>query len=272
MIEGRHFFAGTNPSWLAHKALAVNLSDLAAMGATPRWATLSLTLPEANAAWLDKFMAGWAPLAQQHGVALIGGDTTSGPLSVSVQLMGEVNIGEQVTRKGARVGDAIWVTGTLGDAALALNLLKADRAVSIPLARALHQPLPPVRFGCQLSTLASAAIDVSDGLVADLGHICKASDVGARLHVAWLPRSQDFRQHAPDDWAALALSGGDDYQLCFCTALDEATVQRIAESTDVSVSRIGDVVAGAGVQCILADGSIATLDDQGFDHFNGKRP
>lgn len=270
LVEGRHFFAGTDPASIAHKALAVNLSDLAAMGAVPRWATLSLTLPNADAGWLDGFIAGWLPLAQQHGVALIGGDTTAGPLSVSVQLMGEVMVGKQVTRHGANVGDSIWVTGTLGDAALALHLLNADKAVPTALAEALHRPRPPVGFGRQLPTLASAAIDVSDGLAADLGHICHASGVGASIYMESLPRSADFNRQVPDDWARLAL-GGDDYQLCFCTGLDDTAVLQLAESTDVSVTRIGDVVDGSGVQCILSDGSIASIEDTGFDHFNGKQ-
>ncbi len=274
LIAGRHFPLETAADDIGWKALAVNLSDLAAMGALPRWCTLALTLPSANDAWLRDFVAGFAALARAHGVALVGGDTTRGALSLSVTAIGEVPCGQALRRDGARVGDLICVTGTLGDAALALRRIqRGDTSESEPddgaerwLRQRLDRPLPRVGAGCALRDLASAAIDLSDGLIGDLGHVLERSAVAAELRVDALPTSEAFARlaHAADR-PELQLAGGDDYELCLCVAPERIDAARAA--IDVPLTVIGRVVEGRGLRVLGADGATISLSRSAYRHF-----
>ncbi len=219
LVSGVHFPCETAASAIGHKSLAVNLSDLAAMGATPAWATLSLTLPENDSTWIDEFSRAFLALADRYNVQLVGGDTTRGPLSVTVQAHGLVSQGEALMRKGAAPGDRIYVTGTLGDAGLALQL---QESAPVSLRKKLDYPEPRIEAGQLLAGLASAAIDISDGLLADLGHLLEDADAGASLQVDSLPRSKAFISslqksvsQQPSRYYELPLSAGDDYELCF---------------------------------------------------------
>lgn len=264
LVAGRHFLPDTDPEGLGHKALAVNLSDLAAMGAEPAWALLSLTLPEADEAWLAAFGAGLGALARQHGVALVGGDTCRGPLSISLQLTGFVEPGRALRRDGARPGDHLFVTGTLGDAALALEGLLAGVPVPDVLRRRLERPEPRLAEGRALAGVASACIDLSDGLVADLGHLCEASGCGARLEAARIPRSGEASKwlEARGDWRPL-LAGGDDYELCFTVPPER--LDALAAS-GIFCTRIGEMVQGSGVT-VLDERGEPLPPMPGYDHF-----
>jgi thiamine-monophosphate kinase len=265
--DGVHFPHGTPPADIGWKALAVNLSDLASMGAEPAWCTLSLSLPQSDAAWIDGFLDGFFALAGEHGIALVGGDTTRGPLSLSVTAMGFVDAGSALRRDGAQVGDDVWVTGTLGDAAGALVLL--DRQPAHPLRSRLDRPAPRVHAGRALAELASACVDVSDGLLADLGHICARSDVGARIEIPSLPASQTLRD-AFDDVARAALqaAGGDDYELCFTAdASHRERIASLASSLDLRITRVGRITAGSGVVAVDAAGAVWQPSRTGYDHF-----
>jgi len=273
LVSGTHFFADADPYLLGHKTLAVNLSDMAAMGAQPRWATLAIALPEENEDWLEKFSAGFFALAQQYGVELIGGDTTRGPLNLCVTIMGEVPQGAALLRGGAQIGDEIWVSGALGDAALALAHLQQRIALSeaefVACAPALHQPQPRIGLGLALRGIANSAIDISDGLLADLGHILECSDVGAEIKLDSLPVSSVLRAYVQLPLGKrCVLSGGDDYELCFTApASRNADVSRIAAQLGLSLTRIGKIVAGQG--CIVRDADGVPLDigPGGYDHF-----
>ena len=268
LVAGVHFPADTPPAAIGHKALAVNLSDLAAMGATPAWVTLALTLPAADHDWLEAFAAGFFALAMTHEVQLVGGDTTRGPLSITVQAMGLVPAGRALRRAGAREGDAILVTGCLGDAALALQ---QGAAAITELRTRLDMPQPRVAAGQALRELASSAIDLSDGLLADLGHITRASAVGAELWVDALPRSEAFRQVAEpgsQDWQELPLSGGDDYELCVTLPPERiaGARARLAE-LDLPLTQVGWIRAGQGIRCRHEDGREYQPTSKGYDHF-----
>ncbi|MBS0558302.1 MAG: thiamine-phosphate kinase [Proteobacteria bacterium] len=247
------------------KALAVNLSDLAAMGAEPAWATLALTLPAADAAWVDGFAEGFAALARQHRVALIGGDTTQGPLSITVTIQGFVRADVALRRSGARVGDAVFVSGTLGDAAAALRKTQSGSACDPRLLDRLHRPTPRVGLGMALRGRASACIDVSDGLVADLGHICAASGAGAQIDADALPASTALREvfDAPTR-RGFQLAGGDDYELCFTAA--QADLACMA-GDDCPIKCIGRIVAGEGVSVRDAQGRAIDVPRAGWEHF-----
>ncbi|MFC5570504.1 thiamine-phosphate kinase [Lysobacter yangpyeongensis] len=269
--RGVHFPDNTAPADIGWKALAVNLSDLAAMGAEPAWCTLSLSLPSGDMPWVDAFLDGFLELGAQHRVALIGGDTTRGPLSVSVTVHGFVEPGRGLRRSGARVGDDIWITGTLGDAAGALAQWRSGAAVDATLRRRLDRPTPRLAIAARIAGLAHACIDVSDGLLADLQHVCTASDVGARIELDALPASPDLvaafeepRRHA------LQATGGDDYELCF-TAPESArdSIGQLAHATTTPVTRIGRVVAGERVRALHADGSEWLPANAGYVHFGG---
>ncbi|WP_213437568.1 MULTISPECIES: thiamine-phosphate kinase [Lysobacteraceae] len=265
---GVHFPVETVPADIGWKALAVNLSDLAAMGARPAWATLSLSLPQGDAAWVDAFLDGFLALADQHRVALVGGDTTRGPLSVCVTVHGFVEAERVLRRDAARVGDDVWVSGTLGDAAGALSQWRGGEGVETALRARLDRPTPRVALGRALGGLAHAAIDVSDGLLADLGHVCVASDVGAELEVDALPASEALRE-AFDAEArrALQATGGDDYELCF-TALpaQRDAIVAAAREAGVDVHRIGRIVERRGVVA-LSGGQPWTSSRAGYTHF-----
>lgn len=268
---GIHFPHDTAPADIGWKALAVNLSDLAAMGAVPGWCTLSLSLPEPDAAWVDAFLDGFDALARQHAVALVGGDTTRGPLSVCVTVFGFVAPGRALRRNGARVDDDIWISGTPGDAAAALAQWSAGGARDPALRARLDRPTPRVALGLRLSDLARAAIDISDGLLADLAHVCRASGVRAEIDVDALPASDALRAAAPDPDTrrALQASGGDDYELCFTAPVStrDAIVAAALEA-GVSVSRIGRIVKGQGVVA-TANGAPWAPARAGWDHFGG---
>lgn len=271
LVAGVHFPEAASASDIGHKALAVNLSDLAAMGARPAWALLALTLPRVDDAWLQDFAAGFFALAERFDVALVGGDTTQGPLTISVQLFGWLPKGQALQRSGARVGDRIYVSGTLGDAGLALRELLADRPCAAPLAARLHRPEPRVRLGEQLRGHVTACIDVSDGLLADLGHVLTASGVGARVWVDRLPRSADFcaSVSATDPaWWALPLSVGDDYELCFTApAAHDSALREQADAVQCPLTLIGEITAGAGAQCEHDDGRAYISSQSGYEHF-----
>lgn len=266
---GVHFPDDTAPADLGWKALAVNLSDLAAMGAEPAWCTLSLSLPDADAAWVDGFLDGFCALAHEHGVALVGGDTTRGPLSVCVTAHGFVEPGRALRRDGARVGDLVWVTGTLGEAAGAIAQWRAQAVVDPTLRARLDRPQPRIGIGRALCGVASACIDISDGLLADLGHVCAASGVGAEIAVDTLPWSETLRTHfGVDARRELQATGGDDYELCFTTPESaREIVANIAQDTGVPVVRIGCVVADEGVRAFDADGGSWQAPRSGHEHF-----
>jgi thiamine-monophosphate kinase len=269
LVAGMHFPADTDAFDVGWKSLAVNLSDLAAMGAEPAWATLALTLPQADADWVTQFAAGLAALAQPHRVALVGGDTTQGPLSITLTIHGFVPPGVALVRSGARAGDGVYVTGTLGDAAAGLRLSSARQATPVPLTARLHRPTPRIAQGLLLRGRATACIDVSDGLVADLGHICAASGVGAQIDADALPASpQLIAAFGTDERRALQLAGGDDYELCF-TAPDALALQLLRDLADsgCAATRIGRVVAGAGVQVRDAHANALPLPHAGWEHF-----
>ena len=273
LLADRHFFADDDAESLGHKALAVNLSDLAAMGATPRWALLSLALPEANEHWLARFSAGWFALAEAHGVSLIGGDTTRGPLAISVTILGEVARGQALRRAGAKVDDDIWVSGTLGDAALALAYLQrriqiTPHAAANVLPR-LHHPTPRVKLGLKLLELANSAIDISDGLLADLGHVLQASGVGAEIRIDAVPISETLRAYWQEDVARhAALAGGDDYELCFTAkAAQHTAITQLGKRLRLPLTCIGRITHEAGLIVRDANQQIINIQGSGFDHF-----
>jgi thiamine-monophosphate kinase len=273
LVSGTHFFSDADPYMLGHKALAVNISDMAAMGAQPRWATLAISLPAEDEAWLERFSAGFFALADMHQVELIGGDTTHGPLNLSVTILGEVPQGQALRRDGAQVGDDVWVSGKLGDAALALahlqGRLKLDEACFNAVANALHCPAPRVALGIALRGLAHSAIDISDGLLADLGHILERSRVGAEIQFGRLPLSAQLQPHlAQAHGIQCALAGGDDYELCFtAAAAQHAEIEQLAAQLALPLSCIGKIVAGSGCKVRAADGSEMKIKETGYDHF-----
>lgn len=261
---GVHFPPETAPADIGWKALAVNLSDLAAMGAAPAWCTLALTLPHADAAFVDGFCDGFLALAAQHGVALVGGDTTRGPLSVSITAHGFVAAGEAPRRDGARVGDEVWVSGTLGDAAGALRQWQVGAPMAPALRARLDRPTPRMALGRALRGIASSAIDISDGLLADLAHICRASGVGAEIDVDALPASDALRTAFDADVRrTLQATGGDDYELCFTAPITQrAALEALSRALALPLARVGRVVPGTGVAC-------AALPQRtvGYQHF-----
>jgi len=277
LVAGRHFRHGADPEQLGHKALAVNLSDIAAMGATPRWATLALALPRANARWLAAFSRGFMRLARRHGLDLVGGDTTRGPLAVCVQIVGEVPRGRALRRDGARVGDDVWVSGTLGDAALALAV-RRGRILAVPRERRalklkLDAPVPRVGLGIALRGMARSAIDISDGLIADLGHICERSRVAAVVQFDRLPVSAIMRRNLgrPAARAAL-LAGGDDYELVFTAGRSwRNAIARLAQRLRLKLTRIGRIARprrGVPPVTVLdADGRPIAVKRGGYEHF-----
>ena len=268
LVAGRHFPQHTDTFDIGYKSLAVNLSDLAAMGASPAWATLSLTLPEADERWLEAFAEGFFQLATQYRVDLVGGDTTRGPLSITVQLSGLVETGKALRRDSACPGQKLFVTGTPGDAAYALKQLKEGGGVDPELLRRLNRPEPRVDFGLALADTGAAAIDISDGLLADLGHIVCASHCGATLWVDRLPRSRALQAMPFDDVLSCQLQGGDDYELCVALDADKAgRVQKIAERQQLLLTEIGVIEPKPGIRCQHDDGSILLPRGHGFDNF-----
>jgi len=271
LVSGTHFLPNTDPYLLGHKTLAVNLSDLAAMGAVPRWATLALSLPAADENWLQRFSAGFFALADEYGIELIGGDTTRGSLNLCVTIMGEVPKSKALRRSGAQAGDDIWVSGILGMAALGLAYLhgktelpEEDRLFCLA---ALHKPLPQVALGLALRDIAHSAIDISDGLLADLGHILECSQLAAEIQFDAIPKVSA----GSIDEALLqqcVLSGGDDYELCFTVpAARRGEIDAIAQKLQLPLTRIGQIRTGQGCTVRAADGGVLKPKESGYDHF-----
>jgi len=276
LVEDRHFFAGADPFMLGHKALAVNLSDLAAMGARPIAFTLGLALPRADEAWLDGFSRGLFALADEHGCELIGGDTTKGPLNICITVFGEVAPGHALRRAAARPGDDIWISGTLGDARLALagcykevDLPPEAEALAAPR---LHMPTPRVALGLALAAapIAHAALDISDGLVGDLGHILAASSVGATLDVDALPAGPALARQDLALRRRFTAAGGDDYELCFTAPMSQrAAVLEAAAQAATPVTRVGAIETAPGLRLVDKHGAPLDLGLTGWDHFSG---
>jgi len=281
LVEGRHFFANANPEWLGHKALAVNLSDLAAMGAKPVGFTLALALPHADSSWLAQFSQGLFRLAQQWQCPLIGGDTTQGPLTICITALGHVPTGAGIKRSGAKVGDDIWVSGSLGDARLTLGALRSewllDHSSLEAILPRMHVPEPRISLGMQLRGIASSALDVSDGLLGDLGHILKASQVNAEVLIDQLPISRTLAAQTEQLRRQCAANGGDDYELCFTAPKNARAEIESLSTTLLPLTRIGSIRSasnGAESTLILRDanGNLLTAADstlltQSFDHF-----
>ena len=274
VVAGRHFLPATDARSIGHRALAVNLSDMAAMGATPRWATLALTMPSADAAWLQRFSGGLLDLAGEHAVALVGGDTTRGPLTVSVQILGSVPRGAALRRSGANPGDLLAVSGTLGDSGAGLAFATAaprgvDGAVVDALIRRFDYPAPRVQLGLAARGVASAAMDISDGLVGDLPKLAAASGLHAHVRVEQLPLSAELRAAVSEararDWA---LAAGDDYELLL--AISPAAYPKLEASArrlNLTLSIIGELSGGSGVSWSL-HGADFTPASTGYDHFS----
>jgi thiamine-monophosphate kinase len=273
IVAGRHFPEGTDARSIGHRALAVNLSDIAAMGATPAWATLALTMPSVDAAWLERFSAGLMDLAEAHGVALVGGDTTRGPLTVSVQVLGHAPRGAALRRSGARAGDLLAVTGTLGDAGAGLSFVTTppaaeSRLAALTLIRRFEYPTPRVQFGAAARGIATAAMDLSDGLIGDLPKLARASGLGAHVAVERLPLSEPLRAAVPEAQArGLALAAGDDYELLLAVpAARLAELEAEADRLNLTLTPIGELRAGAGVRWTL-NGREFVPGVRGWDHF-----
>lgn len=275
LVSGTHFFPDVDPENLGHKALAVNLSDMAAMGAMPYWAMLALTVPNVDHAWLAAFAKGFFDLAQEHNVSLIGGDTTRGPLTLTVTIMGEVPAGAALRRSGAKAGNDIWVSGNIGDAALAVahrhgRLVLGEDDYREAVMR-LYEPSPRVQLGQALRGLATAAIDVSDGLLADLTHICRLSGVGATVELASVPVSAIGARHINSDAGRTAIvAGGDDYELCFTAHPNSRdSIQDLTDVLGIPITRVGQIKRGKGVSLLDPDGKAVKIDGRGYDHFSG---
>jgi thiamine-monophosphate kinase len=269
LIENIHFLKNTKPSHLGWKSLAVNLSDIAAMGATPKWATLSISLPKINHAWLKKFSKGFFECADKFGIDLIGGDTTKGPLSISITIMGESKKDEALLRSGAKINDDIWVTGQLGLASMGLaNLqgqLKLPPRIKMKCIRALEIPTPKTFLGSYLSRYANSCIDISDGLIQDLRHILKASKVGASLLLNDIPCEKFI--HTSKQYQ-FVLNGGDDYELLFTAAKkNRPFIKKIAKKTNTPVTMIGNITKKKALNILSEQGKSIKFNPKGFDHF-----
>lgn len=277
LVADRHFFVDTDPGKLGRKALTVNLSDMAAMGATPRWVTLALTLPanlvNENSRWLEAFMEGFFTLASKYQVELVGGDTTCGPLNIGVHIVGEVAKGKALRRGNALPGDDIWISGHLGDAALALahlqQRIRLDPAELAVCLSALHTPIARVELGQRLIDFAHSAIDISDGLLADLGHILECSHAAATIYLENIACSWVMKKYLPSPLAVdCLLAGGDDYELCFTAAEAMHTdILQLSRELTVPLTRIGKINAGEGLLLLDANGEVITHEKKGYDHF-----
>jgi thiamine-monophosphate kinase len=271
IVEGVHFPIGTDAAAIGHRALAVNLSDMAAMGAEPAWITLSLSMPSKNADWLDGFAAGLYALADRYNVALVGGDTVRGALSITVQVMGLIEVDSWLTRSGAKAGDAIFVSGVPGEAAGGLAVLQRSltkAAAAEHLIKRFLWPEPRVELGRSIKSVASSAIDVSDGLLADLTHICEMSRCGAQIDLELLPQSQPMLSlFAQSECEQQALSGGDDYELLFTVSNERLGELAAAIAAGVQCTCIGRMVSGSGISCRRA-GHEVKVATRGYDHFS----
>ncbi|MEE9343922.1 MAG: thiamine-phosphate kinase [Gammaproteobacteria bacterium] len=266
LVAGVHFFDDAPPASIGHKALAVNLSDMAAMGAEPAWFTLAITLPENDDAWLRPFCTGMFSLAEQYNITLVGGDTTRGPLCLSIQMSGFCT--KPLRRDKAKPGQLIMVSGTLGDAAAAVAAIKKNQQPDDTMRQKLLYPEPQIKLGLALVNYADAAIDISDGLVADLGHILEASQCGATLYRHQLPLSSELLAlHSPEQWH-YALAGGDDYQLCFTLDPEHApALKSVASTLGVQLTVIGVIDGEPGLRVLDEDGCELSQTSGGYDHF-----
>ena len=274
LVSGTHFLPDADPYQLGWKSLAVNLSDMAAMGAQPKWATLAIALPEADEAWLKQFANGFFACAKEFQVDLIGGDTTRGPLTIGVQIMGEVPSGKALKRSGAKVGDEVWVSGNLGVAALALASLQGlytlpenELAACLP---ALHMPQPRVALGLELRPFARSAIDISDGLLADLGHILECSNTGAEINLRDIPCSKIVSNHfAEERVQRMVLAGGDDYELCFTAPAEKHhELLNLSKKLALPLSCIGRITSDHELIIRGLSNEIINIKEAGFDHFS----
>ena len=278
LVSGQHFFTDTDPYKLGHKSLAVNLSDMAAMGANPRWATLALALPESlikiDTKWVESFARGLLELACSHRVALIGGDVTRGPLTICIQIIGEVAKGRALRRSGARVGDDIWISGKLGDAALALlherHQIKLEPDEFAECLNSLLLPVARVDLGQRLVGLANSAIDISDGLLADLGHILERSNVAATISLEEVTRSAILKKYFSQPQVInCMLAGGDDYELCFTVPKERRSkIDKISQETGIPLTRIGKIIMGEGLVVLDSTEKPIMLETTGYDHFH----
>ncbi|MEQ1599342.1 MAG: thiamine-phosphate kinase [Methylotenera sp.] len=271
-VAGTHFFADAAPFDIGWKALAVNVSDIAAMGAQPKWATLAIALPDINESWLAEFSRGFFACADEFGIDLIGGDTTKGPLNISVTIMGEVPIGKALKRSGAQVGDDIWVSGQLGSAALGLAHLHRKITLKKDVLQAsihgLCRPAPRANLGLKLREIATSCIDISDGLLADLGHILKTSNCGAMIDLEKVP-CVDFLKNDLENpqFQEFLLAGGDDYELCFTAPPSKReAINLLSKHENVLLTCIASTRMDIGLQAMFKNKKI-TLLKQGFDHF-----
>lgn len=273
LVSGLHFFPDVRAYDIGMKSLAVNLSDIAAMSAQPHWITLSLTLPETDMDWLASFSRGFADMARKYNVTLVGGDITRGPLSITCQIMGTVAVGGGTRRSGARPGDAVYVSGRLGLAAVALRHLRDSQdgdSTTIPEAclERLLRPIPRVELGMALAGTAGAMIDLSDGLAGDLGHILKASGAGAEVELNSLPVSEEGAGFSSREIVQMAVAGGDDYELCFTVPVEkEKLLPTIAAEAGFPLTRIGRIIDGSGIRWLDAAGNEVDLDVESYHHF-----
>lgn len=272
LVSGIHFPETLNAADVGYRAVVVNLSDVAAMGARPRWMTLALTLDHADPAWLEDFARGLFEAADEHGMALVGGDTTRGSETViSVQIIADIDPGKALTRAGAKPGDAIYVTGTIGDAAAGLSILQSgmpDNEDVNYLVQRFARPVARVDVGEAITEFAHAAIDLSDGLYSDLDKLLAASGVAGSLELDEIPMSSQLtRLMSADDALRFALGGGDDYELCFTADVTDERIHELAEGVGVGVTRIGRIQAGSGLRC-LRDGKAVDYQDPGYRHFH----
>ena len=281
LVEGRHFLLDANPELLGRKALAVNLSDLAAMGAKPLGFTLAIALPKVDTVWLDAFAKGLFAIANQYSCPLIGGDTTAGPLTISITAFGSVPYGKAIRRSGAKAGDDIWISGAVGDARLTLAALRHE--INLPendlkqIEHRMHNPTPRVELGIKVRDIASAALDVSDGLLGDLQHILKQSQVSAEVFLERIPKSGILQKQNEDIQNQFAARGGDDYEICFTAPLDKRnTIDEISKALNLPLTRIGSITekVTAIEKLSLLNKNSDLLDDaktaallKSFDHF-----
>ncbi len=273
LVAGTHFFHDADPYQLGWKSLAVNISDMAAMGAKPKWATLAIALPEINHAWLAEFSRGFFACANAFNIDLVGGDTTRGPLTICVQIMGEVPIGQAIKRSGALLGDDIWVSGQLGNAALGLahlqGKLKLEGDALQASIQALHSPTPRATLGLNLRNIATSCIDISDGLLADLGHILNASNLGATLYLEKIPCMELLKSNSENlQYQPYILAGGDDYELCFTAPAHERdSIATLSQQLNLALTHIGSTNKHQGLQVLNRNQQPIQINRAGFDHF-----
>lgn len=281
LVEGRHFFANANPAWLGHKALAVNLSDLAAMGARPIGFTLAIALPRVDLNWLEAFSKGLFALAQEYSCPLIGGDTTAGPLNICIAAFGSIPHGKAIKRSGALVGDDVWVSGSVGDARLTLAALRHELNLAATDLQAIearmHQPTPRIQLGIELRGIATAALDISDGLLGDLTHILKQSNVDAEIFLDRLPKSATLQSQSEVIQHQFSACGGDDYEICFTAPPNKrSAIGEISKKLSLPITQIGNIKSMQSLEpkVYLLDGNGQELSKtetanllKSFDHF-----